>query len=121
VKPLFRWLLLCPSSAAGFAAVLLLYWPARLVLLHGCPVSSRIAIATTDFSKPNYQSVAVQSCSASWYPAADASLFALTLLVSVLVAGAIAYWFAPTHRRMSGLFASILAIVAIGLIFLFWK
>lgn len=99
MKPTFRWLLLGPMVIAGFLAVGMLYWLVHIFLLWICPASSQSVEGTTDLAERDYGTV-VSTCSASWYPSAEATLLAVTLLLAVVVCAAIAYVVAPTKKLL---------------------
>lgn len=116
MKPQLRWVALIPTVAAGFAAALLLIWPFRYLLLRFCPRQERLIEGTTELSQPNY-AVTIQSCSASWFPAAEKALFVTVLLLAVVVAGAIAWRLAPARKKTCGLIASVLALLFVVVVF----
>ncbi|WP_160330930.1 hypothetical protein [Xanthomonas massiliensis] len=115
MKPQMRWVVLIPTVAAGFAAALFLIWPFRYLLLQFCPCQERLIEGTTELSKPDY-AVAIQSCSAGWFPVAEKSLFVAVLLLAVVVAGAIAWRIAPARKAACGLIASVLALLFVAVV-----
>ena len=114
---LMRWLLVVPSAVVGFISVAGLYWLFHHLLLRICPSQLQAIEGTTDLSRPDFAAIS-PSCSASWYPAAEASLLVGMLLLAILVSATLAYRLAPSHKRLVGTLSVVVAGAVIAGAFL---